>query len=141
MNISTQSAMKTKIFLQMMILLQHLHPIINIRVRRPFNCSLGHLIMQWSCQLWLNHSQFLYFEWKSFNVISAYLLEIDQAQIKNSNNHALLSAWLDSIEIYCKGFFFISIWYLFTCPNQSAQRKHKTKAWDLRDVFRTLPSI
>ena len=40
-----------------------------------------------------------------------YLLEIDQAQLKNSNYSVLLSAWLISMKI-CPKEIFISIWHL-----------------------------
>ena len=46
---------------------------------------------------------FLYTAWKSFNFFSAYLIEIDQAQLKNLSYDVLLSLWLFSMEIYPKG--------------------------------------
>ena len=50
----------------------------------------------------------LYTAWKSFNFFSAYLLEIDQAQLKNQNYGIPLSAWLVFMEFY----FYLAIWHL-----------------------------
>ena len=83
MNISAQSAMTREVFPQMMIFLYYLYRIINIKVRFLFSCPLGHFIMQWS------HQRF-----------SAYLLENDEAQLKNSNYIVLLFAWLCSMAIH-----------------------------------------
>ena len=72
MNMPSQSAMPREIFPQMLIFfffffLKYLHRIINIKVRFPFNCLPGSLIMQswwyniiismmqWIYQLLLNH--------------------------------------------------------------------------------------
>ena len=83
----------------------HINIIINFRF--PFNCPLGHLIMR---------SGVFNFHWitpnfytLSENFYCAYLLQIDQAQLKNSNYDALLSI---SMEICSKGIF-ISIWNLY----------------------------
>ena len=83
MNISAQSAMTREVFPQMMVFLYYLYRIINIKVRFLFSCPLGHFIMQWSHQCF-----------------SAYLLENDEAQLKNSNYIVLLFTWLCSIEIH-----------------------------------------
>ena len=48
---------------------------------------------------------------KAFNLLSACLLEIDQAQLKNSNYHVLLSVLSVYMEI-CPKEVFISIWHL-----------------------------
>ena len=48
---------------------------------------------------------------KIFQFFSANLLEIDQAQFKNSNYDVLLSTWLVSIEICHRGIF-VFFWYL-----------------------------
>ena len=48
---------------------------------------------------------------KIFQFFSAYLLEIDEAQLKNQNYHVLLSVLLVSMEVCPKGIS-ISIWHL-----------------------------
>ena len=125
--------------------LQYLHPTINIMFRFPFSCPFGRLIMQWSYQLFIeSHSKFLYTEGKSFDFFSAYLIEIDQVQLKNSNCRVMLSAWLVSMENLFDGSLSQRSFYFcltFTRSNQSIQRKHKNRAWDLRVVFRTLSNI
>ena len=57
-----------------------------------------------------------------------YLLEIDQAQLKNSNYDVLLSTWLISMEISPKAIF-ISIWCLpvqMKAHKENIRAKHET---------------
>ena len=105
--------------------LSYWHWIININVRFSFNCPFGPLIFQWNYQLLLRHSLFLYTERKSFNFFSAYLLEIDQPQRKNSNKNVISSVWLVSIDIFPKGILNLNL--TFSCSNQSPQTNIRTK--------------
>ena len=57
--------------------------------------------MQWSYQL-LFRSYHEYTEY-TINFLSPYLLEIDQAQLKNLNYSVILSAWLVSMAICPQG--------------------------------------
>ena len=86
--------------------------------------------MQWRYELLLNHSWFLCTKWKPSSFFSAHLLEIDQAQLENSNYYVLLSTWLVSTEICPKGIF-VSIWYL-PVQVKAHKKTHKNKGWDLQ---------
>ena len=119
MKTSGQSTVTRQIFPQMMIFSCSICIGSSI-LRSVFHSAIS--IMQSSYQLCLNHSKFLYTEWKSLNFFSTYLLEIDQAQRKNSNYDTLLSAWLVPMEICSEGIF-ISIWLL---PAQIKIHKFRT---------------
>ena len=111
--------------------LQYLHRIINITDRFPFNCPFGRFPT-------FIESLLISIHWaKSFNFFSAYLLEIYQAQPKNSNYDVLLTAWLVSMKICPKGIF-ISVLPSFHLPVKiKVQKKNKTKRETLEAYSQT----
>ena len=119
MNISAQSAMTREIFPQMMIFFEDFY-------------STFHSALNYSRKLsTFTESLLISIYWvQIFQFLSAYLFEIDQAQLKKSNYHILLFAWLVSMENFLDGNLLKRNFYFhlaFTCSNQSPQRKIRTK--------------